>query len=988
MIQIKYKDGNAERVRLEVEVSEKAIYRKELMTEEYVLLTFDTVELVNLQKGDYIDTEFGQFIIVTLDKPKHNVDSNAGWSYEQKFAAPWMRWATRKLFYARQRGAEKAWSMTQKPEYFMQIVIDNLLGAGYGEFTAQIDPTLTEMKLVQFDGDDIVSGLNKIAEAWETEWWATDNIIHLSKCEFGSPVCFEEGGLIRSMTPSDGQENDYITRLYAFGSTRNIPTNYRKSEDEEAVIESIVERRLKLPEGTDHIDAWPDMRDEDVVEGIAIFDEVYPRRIGKTHSITTVEYCDEVKDDELPDGEVVEWNAYRFKDSGIKFKSEYILPDEELRIVFQSGALMGMDFAVVFNPDGADESKPEAQVWEIVRNDTYGIDLPSDKFHPQEGDEYILYGYDTKMVSDLLIPRAEQELLEEAQKLLAKKCIDSSVYSCETDKIRCAGYIEHEGECTYNAIDVIDLDVGQSVELRSECYFPETDGSRVSRIRAFEKRLDNRFNCTYEVGETTTYSKSKELDEKMESLTIQNTQILAMGNGVYLIKRYDTTAPNDHNAYSALRADATFLNKQKPDSALDIINFKKGLTIGDYVGSMAFGSGAAIDSNGNAEFETVRVRSYFEAMEYIVNRLAAVEGDQLLTEGDTIDRVVDNGDGTFGLYLHSKWDGYYTAQVKNNVLKGIVNTLTTGSGVYYTCWLRVNSVNPALNYIEVTMYPDEEVPGGKNYPPCELMRIARWGNQTDPSRQSCLYLSSTEGRIVKLSGVTKPIIDKSNYGATFGIPPEWLKAMGLPLVDGQDYLYARGLIVQDIIRMDYQGKPVVNYVDRGEWSATADYYCEALNPETGQYETSDVWYMGCKYRCMVTGTHAAPAWNSTAWAMIEGNPDFTVEFADTDYLFDPDNFEVTLTIIARLHNIDVTQDILDTDVVWTRYSEDAQGVERVTSDNAWAIKRAGAGKSLHLTATDMDFNGYMPRTIRFTATVTLRDGMGNNAAEQQAVFEY
>lgn len=139
---------------------------------------------------------------------------------------------------------------------------------------------------------------------------------------------------------------------------------------------------------------------------------------------------------------------------------------------------------------------------------------------------------------------------------------------------------------------------------------------------------------------------------------------------------------------------------------------------------------------------------------------------------------------------------------------------------------------------------------------------------------------------------------------------------------------------------------------------------------------------------MVTGTHTAPAWNNTAWAMIEGNPDFTVEFADTDYLFDPDKFDVTLTIIAWLHNIDITQDILDTDVVWTRYSEDAQGVARVASDNAWAIKRAGAGKSLHLTAEDIDFNGYIPRTIRFTATVTLRDGMGNTAAEEQAIFEY
>lgn len=423
-------------------------------------------------------------------------------------------------------------------------------------------------------------------------------------------------------------------------------------------------------------------------------------------------------------------------------------------------------------------------------------------------------------------------------------------------------------------------------------------------------------------------------------------------------------------------------------TAIGLAIFRDGAHFGEFIKSLYAGKGAGIDKDGNAEFETVRVRSYFEAMEFIVNRLAAIEGDQLLTEGDTIDRVVDNGDGTFGLYLHSKWDGYFTAQAENNVLKGIINTLASGSGIYYTCWLRVNSVNPALNYIEVTMYPDDEVPAGKNYPPCELMKIARWGNQTDTTRQSCLYLSSTEGRIVKLSGVTKPIIDKTNYGATFGTPPEWLKEFGLPLAEGQDYVYARGLIVQDIIRIDYQGKPIVTYVDRGEWSATADYYSEALNPTTGLYETSDVWYMGCKYRCMVTGTHTAPAWNNTAWAMIEGNPDFTVEFADTDYLFDPDNFDATLTIIAWLHNIDITQDILDTDVVWTRYSEDPQGTARVASDNAWALKRAGAGKSLHLTAEDIDFNGYIPRTIRFTATVTLRDGMGNAAAEEQAIFEY
>lgn len=430
------------------------------------------------------------------------------------------------------------------------------------------------------------------------------------------------------------------------------------------------------------------------------------------------------------------------------------------------------------------------------------------------------------------------------------------------------------------------------------------------------------------------------------------------------------------------------LTFEKMLTVLGLSVFKGGAQFGEFIKSLYAGKGAGIDELGNAEFESVRVRSYFECMELIINRLSAIEGDQLLTEADTIESVDDLGNNCYGLHLRNKWEGYFTAQYPNNVLKGIINTLATGSGVYYTSWMRVNSVNTANNYIEVTLYPDSEVPAGTNYPPCEMMKIARWGNQTDTKRQSCIYLSSTEGRIVRLTGVTKPIIDSTNYGATFGTLPEFLLAMDLPIIEGQDYVYARGLVVQDIIRIDYQGQPVCEIIDRGQWSADADYYCKALNPTTGQYEISDVWYMGCKYRCAKTGTKTAPAWNNTDWAMIEGNPEFTVEFADTDYIFDPDRFALTLTIIAKLYNIDITDDILDADVQWTRYSEDADGNERIASDTAWALKRANEGKSIDLTVADCDFNGYIPKTLKFIATVTLRDGMGNEAGTQSAVFEY
>lgn len=271
---------------------------------------------------------------------------------------------------------------------------------------------------------------------------------------------------------------------------------------------------------------------------------------------------------------------------------------------------------------------------------------------------------------------------------------------------------------------------------------------------------------------------------------------------------------------------------------------------------------------------------------------------------------------------------------------------------------------------------------------CSMMKVARWGNQTDTLRQSCLYLSSTEGRIVKLVGVTKPIIDKTNYGAVLGTVPEFLNDLNLPIREGRDYMYVPGLITTDVIRIDYQGKPISEIVDRGIWLADADYYHESINPTTGIYEISDVWYMGCRYRCQVSGTKVRPAWNTTDWAMVEGNPSFSVDFFEPESLFDPENFNTSLTIIAKLYNQDITSDILDDDVMWTRYSEDADGNPRVASDNAWAIRRANSGKSITLNRDDCDFDGYIPAVLKFTATVTLRDGMANEIATDSITFQY
>ena len=589
--------------KISVPISDKCVYYKGIMEEEYVNLAFNHHELLQLANGDYIICEHGRFEIVELLLPDDKTASDGGYTFEQHFNPHWWRGRNFKLFYSRQAGHEASWKMTHYAYYFMDIVIDNLRRVGLGEFSYEIDASLSEMKLVSFDGVDIISGLNLIAEAFGTEWWITDNVIHLSRCEYGEPLRLSPDEV--KIAREDSADTDYATRLYVFGATRNLPQNYRRDESTDLVVEGVVERRLKLPQGIDHIDAWENLAPQDIVEAIITTDDIYPRRTGTIATITTKQYTDTTENE---DGTTTQekWNAFRFTDAGITFSKEYIIPGEELRITFQSGKLAGLDFAVTFNPDGLSEEKPEAQIWEIVRNEDYGVNLPTDDFAPEPGNTYILYGYDTSFVADNLLPLAEQELLEFGKEKIKKLSQDKSNYNCTTNPVRCAGYsMDANGVMQYNEADVIDLDIGSMVDLSHPVYFPGS--SHVGRIRSFEKRLDNRFICTYSVGEAKGYSRSAQLAEQVEALTYQSRQYILSGGGsnIYLIKRQDSTAPSEHNAYSALRARIEFLCRAVAEYVRNRWTFLQGI----HIGTFASGSnGASIEPDGNTEINSLTTR--------------------------------------------------------------------------------------------------------------------------------------------------------------------------------------------------------------------------------------------------------------------------------------------------------------------------------------------------------------------------------------------
>lgn len=715
-----------------------------LMKEDYIMLKFSLENPIYFKLGSYVECNFGLFEVCDLQKPAFNTNT-AGYDYELRLDAYYWKWKNKIFKYTPETaGQEASWNLTAPLDVQAGIVLRNLKALGYTykgqDFVFSIDSTVeNKSQLMSYDNINILDACFEMAKKWDCECWVTENIIHFGRCESGDAVIFEIGKNVQEMSQSESQST-YATRIYAFGSTKNIPSDYRPV-DETVVVNGVVQKRLMLPEGTPYIDAYPDMTTEEAVEQVVIFDEVYPRRTGIMSDVTTIEVTDKVENE---DGTTTEekWNAYRFRDTGVNFSEKYILPGQELRIRFASGLLNGLEFAVKFNPEGKPEKledggwNPEAQLWEIVRNEDYGRPLPGDVLFPQDGDEYVLSGWDSTKITELgLVGAAEQELKEKTEKYAAKSKIDPSTYGCTM--MSNDAYREDGIHNLYS--------IGQKVNLINKAYF---ENGRQSRVIGFEFNLDYSFDSpVYTVGETTAYSRIGELEEKVESLTLkEQTYTGGGGSGVYVIGSHDSTPATDHNVYSALRSLIMFMRKDTEErtgfllSLLGGTVIKKYAKFGDFITGV---QGGYIGEDARAELEALVLRSSLSVPELRFNRQTYFEGYNTISPGGglKIKSFIANSDGSYTVTPDLE-DGVPLGQKPDDILLGFWHdkSVTTGDFIgFRKIQYRITSAD--YNEKTFVMVPRP----GYEFVPHNEMRLGQTGNFTDKERQTYIIIDVRDG---------------------------------------------------------------------------------------------------------------------------------------------------------------------------------------------------------------------------------------------------
>jgi hypothetical protein len=590
----------------------------QLMDHHYIILKFTTATPVYFEIGDSVEIpDFGYFELTSAYFPKHN-DSD-GYDYEMQMDAYYMSWKNKICKYRPQHGAnETSFNLTTTVGVHMNVILGNLkaLGLTYNGKEFSVDYTTYNNKafdvqkrfLIEYGSINILDALNAICseDALNCEWWIDGSIIYLGYCEMEGQTTFEQDVNVLSMSYSESKST-YITRLYAFGSDRNIPKGYFTGADADVTTDGVATDYLMLPnkevdsDGFYAKDGYLEnvnvvKNDKQAIEGVVMFEDEYPKVECRVSRIKT--YDSTVDNDDGTKTTQTFWQIGSTDSFAESFEASWIKSNLTLGIKFTSGALMGMEFDVSF------KIIDKENFFEIVANDTYGRTLPDSVMCPKEGDRFFLFNWDATKITDTdLIPTAQLSLFDRAKQYYQKTMISNSNFTCTMD-----------GDKFYNDGIYDYHPLGEQVKLINDMFAQvDADGKhyRNSRIIGMEIPLDIPYDHPqYTVGEKAATSRLGKLEDKVDSIKVNGMQIGGTGSGngggVYVIGMNDTTPASDSNIYSARRSRMEFVSRLQDNTAKSTITWEK---VQKFVQGFFLGHSNefSIDGSGNAILSSVLV---------------------------------------------------------------------------------------------------------------------------------------------------------------------------------------------------------------------------------------------------------------------------------------------------------------------------------------------------------------------------------------------
>ena len=422
-----------------------------------------------------------------------------------------------------------------------------------------------------------------------------------------------------------------------------------------------------------------------------------------------------------------------------------------------------------------------------------------------------------------------------------------------------------------------------------------------------------------------------------------------------------------------------YIRKDQPDSTAYLLTLLAGAVIGE-------GSQIRLNPDGSIVCGRIKVNGSAIFDEVVFNHQNVLEGDTYFTDRAIIDTVEWLDSNVARLRLRKMFEADEFTFHVGDIVKWSKNDLLT-KGDFNTGYGRVESVNGQT--MTVTLYSGEDCPGGTNYPPFSAARMARHGHVSDPSRQYSFYVSATNGAFMFLQGVDKPVLEDtsagSNLSAWIGLPPDSYLTRDLinrgVINPHQPYVYSRGIITEDLIKVDYLGNPQYQSRDCGTW-VTQRQYVHGYDSLARGYYTDHVWWMGCLWKAAVATPTVGlePRLNNPDWVCVIGVHNVNIDIASSegDWFQAGSSFTTVLEASVFHAEQEWTQaQIGMANIRWERIWDKGNG------DAAWNLQHGAGRDGLHLTvnsAVDIPGEWVVGSKVAFKCIVTMPDGESYNSS--------
>lgn len=430
---------------------------------------------------------------------------------------------------------------------------------------------------------------------------------------------------------------------------------------------------------------------------------------------------------------------------------------------------------------------------------------------------------------------------------------------------------------------------------------------------------------------------------------------------------YANTATRVGNALLALLEyieNAPYLRNDTENIVHYLQTFLKGCIIGET-------SQIHLNEDGSIVCSRIHVNGSAVFDELTFNHQNVFEGDTYFSDRAIIDSVEQTDINQYTLNLRKMFDADEFTFQAGDIIRWSINTLVS-KGEDVNGYARVDRVTSEQMF--VTLYDNEDCPGGVNCAPVAGCRLVRHGHVADKSRQNTFYVSAKNGCCLFLQGVDKPVVEDSlegtNYSAWIGLPPDTamvreLQSKGL-INPNQPYSYFRGIIVQDMIQVNYKGVP--EYKGRESmWNETTQ-YIHGYDDTLKGYYTDFVWYKGILWKAAVAKptVGVAPRFNNPDWICVRGAEDIKIDLVSSkgDMFRAGTTWQTTLLAYVWHGEMQLNQDEIGmANISWSRVWDGGDG------DAAWNILH-GPGRGT--LALDINSSVDLPGEWRIDSKATFK----------------